>query len=63
MATATFSYDYGSSTVWLGDLAGEDHPSTYDLCRAHATRLTPPQGWQLRDQRHGAQSDFQAMAG
>lgn len=62
-ATATFSYDYGSSTVWLGDLAPEPHPSTYDLCRAHAARLAPPRGWQLRDQRHGAQPGFQALAG
>jgi hypothetical protein len=40
--------------VWLDDLAAEDHPSTYDLCAAHADRLTPPQGWTLADRRRSA---------
>ena len=54
-ASATFTYEYRSSTVWLDDLAPEDHPSTYDLCIAHANRLTPPQGWTLADRRRSAQ--------
>lgn len=50
-ATATFGYAYGESTVWLGDLADEPHPSTYDLCRRHANLLRVPVGWHLRDRR------------
>lgn len=52
-AGATFSYEYASSTVWLEDLTPEAHPSTYDLCAAHADRLAPPRGWQLADHRGG----------
>jgi hypothetical protein len=51
-ATSTFGYDYASSTVLLGDLAGEPHPATYDLCRRHADALTVPRGWQLSDRRN-----------
>lgn len=63
-AAATFSYDYGSSTVWLDDLAPEAHPATYDLCAPHAGRLAPPRGWQLADRRTQRLADhrFGALA-
>lgn len=31
----------------LGPLARQPEPFTYDLCRDHADKLTPPQGWQV----------------
>lgn len=51
-ATATFSYQYATSTVWLDDLAPDAHPAVYDVCRRHADHLTAPRGWQLVDNRH-----------
>ena len=53
-ATATFAFVYATSTVTLGPLSAEPHPVTYDLCSAHANRLTPPRGWALDDQRRPA---------
>ena len=51
VAAATFVYDYGARTTWLGPLAGERHPMAYDLCRTHADHLTVPLGWRLVDRR------------
>lgn len=51
VAAATLTYDYGSSTAWLGRLADEAHPMVYDLCGEHADRLRLPLGWDLLDQR------------
>ncbi|MEJ5254707.1 MAG: DUF3499 family protein [Acidimicrobiales bacterium] len=51
-ASSTFGYDYAQRTVWLVELTGEPHPSTYDLCRRHADGLTVPKGWELRDRRN-----------
>ena len=45
------TYHYGRSQVWLDDLTAERDPHAYDLCDRHAARLSPPQGWQLRDRR------------
>ena len=59
-AAATFAYDYAGRTVWLDDVADEAHPSTYDLCRRHATSMTVPQGWQLRDRRSSVTPLFRA---
>ena len=42
------SYDYATSTVYVGQLADERHPSMYDLCRKHLDSLTPPRGWTMR---------------
>jgi Protein of unknown function (DUF3499) len=50
-ATATLAYQYATSTVWLDTVADEADPSTYDLCRRHATGLTVPRGWTLEDRR------------
>ena len=59
-AAATFAYDYASRTVWLDDVAEEPHPSTYDLCRRHATSMTAPQGWRLTDRRSSVTPLFRA---
>ncbi len=37
--------------VVLADLLPERDPNLLDLCRDHAGRMTPPVGWQLRDER------------
>jgi len=50
-ATATLSYAYAESTVWLEDLAAEAHPMVHDLCDLHADTVRVPRGWELRDQR------------
>ena len=60
---ATFSYDYGTSTVWLDDLSADTHPTTYDLCQGHTARLSPPQGWDLRDLRASGGHGLTALAG
>jgi len=59
-AAATFAYDYAAATVWLTDVADEAHPSTYDLCRRHATSMTVPNGWQLSDRRSSVTPLFRA---
>lgn len=48
-AVATLTYDYGGQAAWLDRLSAEPHPQTYDLCPAHADRLSVPQGWRLED--------------
>lgn len=50
-AISTLSYAYADGEVWIDDLAAEGHPMTHDLCGRHATRLTVPRGWVLRDRR------------
>jgi hypothetical protein len=59
-ASATFGYDYAARIVWLDDVASEPHPSSYDLCRRHATAMTVPQGWELRDARTTVTPIFRA---
>ena len=49
-ATATLSFQYASSTVWLDDL-GPKEPATIDLCGRHADRLAAPKGWTGHDRR------------
>lgn len=51
-AVATLAYNHQQATAWLEDLAPDSHPSTYDLCRRHATHLSVPKGWTLRDRRN-----------
>ncbi len=46
-ATATLTYDYAGSTAVLGPLAIGPEPHSYDLCDAHAERLTAPRGWDV----------------
>jgi hypothetical protein len=62
-ASATLGYDQRTQTVWLDDVAGEDHPATYDLCRRHADALSVPLGWHLRDRRRGVQAQLHVIAG
>ncbi|MGB0677371.1 MAG: DUF3499 family protein [Ilumatobacteraceae bacterium] len=50
-ATATLSYEYQNSQVWIDGLSPEREPHSYDLCRDHARRLTAPQGWEVVDRR------------
>jgi hypothetical protein len=46
-ATATLTYVYADSTAVLGPLATYAEPHCYDLCSAHAERLTAPRGWDV----------------
>jgi hypothetical protein len=41
------TYVYADSTAVVGPLATYAEPHCYDLCTAHATRLTAPLGWEL----------------
>lgn len=38
---------YRDSTAVLGPLAAYVEPHCYDLCSAHADRLTAPRGWDI----------------
>jgi hypothetical protein len=44
---ATLTYVYSDSTAVLGPLATYAEPHCYDLCAAHAERLTAPRGWEV----------------
>ncbi|MEE1619950.1 DUF3499 domain-containing protein [Zafaria sp. Z1313] len=46
-AIATLTYVYADSTAVLGPLATFAEPHCYDLCAAHAERLTVPRGWDV----------------
>nr|WP_269211967.1 DUF3499 domain-containing protein [Zhihengliuella flava] len=46
-AVATLTYVYADSTAVLGPLATYAEPHCYDLCSAHASRLTVPRGWDV----------------
>jgi len=46
-AVATLTYVYADSTAVLGPLAQLAEPHSYDLCAAHAERLTAPRGWEV----------------
>lgn len=50
-ATASLSYRYATSQVWLVDLTPAADPSLYDLCAAHADATTVPRGWERVDER------------
>ena len=43
----TLTYVYRDSTAVLGPLAAYTEPHCYDLCEAHAGRLTAPRGWDV----------------
>ncbi len=68
-ASATLSFQYATSTVWLDDL-GAKEPHTIDLCVRHADRLAAPKGWTGHDRRAGSRpttaatdpGDLQAQA-
>lgn len=46
-AVATLTYVYAESTAVVGPLAAYSEPHSYDLCEAHASRLTVPRGWEV----------------
>jgi hypothetical protein len=46
-AVATLTYVYSDSTAVVGPLATVDEPHSWDLCEAHASRITAPKGWEL----------------
>lgn len=46
-AVATLTYVYADCTAVLGPLATLAEPHCYDLCQAHAARLTAPKGWEV----------------
>ena len=46
-ALYTLTYVYRDSTAVLGPLASYVEPHCYDLCGAHADRLTVPRGWDV----------------
>lgn len=43
----TLTYVYRDSTAVVGPLAAFVEPHCYDLCGAHADRLTAPRGWDI----------------
>jgi hypothetical protein len=47
VALYTLTYVYCDSTAVLGPLAAYVEPHCYDLCGAHADRLTVPRGWEV----------------
>ncbi|MEA2829203.1 MAG: hypothetical protein QOG43_3642 [Actinomycetota bacterium] len=49
-ATASLTFQYATSTVWLDDL-GVKEPHSIDLCGRHADRLAAPKGWTGHDRR------------
>jgi hypothetical protein len=52
-ASATFTFDSASRTVWL-DTPLDGNARAGELCARHATSLTPPRGWTLEDRRAGS---------
>lgn len=50
-ASASLTYAYAQSLVWIEDLTPQPHPAAYDLCAAHAERLAVPIGWSKQDLR------------
>lgn len=50
-ASASLTYTYLQKVVWVEDLTTQPHPAAYDLCAAHAERLSVPIGWKKQDLR------------
>ena len=46
-AVATLTFVYSDSTAVVGPLATAREPHSWDLCVAHAGRITAPRGWDL----------------
>ncbi|EYT64131.1 hypothetical protein H483_0105695 [Dietzia sp. UCD-THP] len=46
-AVATLTYVYADSTAVVGPLPAISEPHSWDLCAAHALRITAPRGWDL----------------
>jgi hypothetical protein len=63
----TLTYVYRDSTAVLGPLAAYVEPHCYDLCAAHADRMTVPIGWEVVRLPDGpveppAEDDLEALA-
>lgn len=50
VATATYTFDSSSCTVWL-DTPQEGAARAGELCQRHARSLKPPRGWRVEDRR------------
>lgn len=50
-AQASVAVRYADRTAVVELLSSERDPNLLDLCGSHASRLTPPRGWRLLDQR------------
>jgi hypothetical protein len=65
-AVFTLTYVYRDSTAVLGPLATYVEPHCYDLCAAHAERLTAPMGWELvrlpAEEGEPSSDDLEALA-
>jgi len=48
---ATISLGYADRQVVIGDLLADRDPNLLDLCHEHVSRMTPPVGWTVRDER------------
>lgn len=46
-AVATLTYVYADSTAVIGPLPAVPEPHAWDLCAAHALRITAPRGWDM----------------
>ena len=46
-AVATLTYVYADSPAVVGPLSAARDPHSWDLCAAHALRITAPRGWEL----------------
>ncbi|WP_182346050.1 DUF3499 domain-containing protein [Tomitella gaofuii] len=46
-AVATLTFVYSDSTAVVGPLATSEEPHSWDLCEAHAVRITAPRNWDL----------------
>src|SRR5919202_5675270 len=46
-AVATLTFGYSDSAAVVGPLATVSEPHSWDLCVAHAGRITAPRGWDL----------------
>jgi hypothetical protein len=47
---ATISLRYRDREVVLGPLAPERDPTVLEFCREHASKMTPPLGWNVVDE-------------
>src|SRR5215469_8549465 len=65
-AVHTLTYVYRDSTAVLGPLAAYVEPHCYDLCAAHADRMTVPIGWEVvrlpDGPAEGQEDDLEALA-
>ena len=50
-AVATIGLSYEQRTVVIGRLVTDPNPNLLDLCAEHVAGLTPPRGWDVRDDR------------